>query len=291
MDATRFGTGLTYEAFKASMTQNRERLEAAEAAVAIDPRDLEFFRSLRPLSCVALVEDWCGDVVANLPVVAVLAREVGPGLELRCFIKADVPDLATRYLNHGRFESLPVFAFFDADWNEVGVFIERPVAVTERREEDRRAVYATRPRVRLARRAGERAARRRPHPPDGRDPGQADREHAVGEPPGRGGHPRRHRPRAAGRRARAAHAMSARVRIVYCAECGYEPQTLALADALMRRFGHELASIELVPWLDGTFEVSVDGRLVHSMARDGGFPEHATIIDAVSASLAAQPTA
>ena len=65
--------------------------------------------------------------------------------------------------------------------------------------------------------------------------------------------------------------MSARVRIVYCAECGYEPQTLALADALMRRFGHDLASIEIVPWLEGTFEVSVDGRLVHSMARDGGF--------------------
>jgi len=145
VDATRFGTGLTYEAFKASMTQNRERIEAAESAVEIDPRDLEHFKSLRPLSCVALVEDWCGDVIANLPIVAALAREVGPGFELRCFIKADVPDLATSYLNHGRFESLPVFAFFDPDWNEVGVFIERPVAVTERREEDRLAVYAADP--------------------------------------------------------------------------------------------------------------------------------------------------
>ena len=145
MDGTRFGTGVTYEVFKASMTQNRERLEAAEAAVVIDPRDLDYFGSLRPLSCVALVEDWCGDVVANLPVVAVLAREVGAGLDLRCFIKADVPDLATRYLNHGRFESLPVFAFFDEDWNEVGVLIERPVAVTERREDDRAAVYASDP--------------------------------------------------------------------------------------------------------------------------------------------------
>ena len=113
-----------------------------------------------------------------------------------------------------------------------------------------------------------------------------DREHALGEPPGRGGHPRRDRPGAqVGERRRTA--MSARVRIVYCAECGYEPQTLALADALMRRFGHELASIELVPWLDGTFEVSVDGRLVHSMARDGGFPAHATVIEAVAASLGA----
>ena len=31
MDATRFGTGLTYQAFKDSMTQNRERLEAADS--------------------------------------------------------------------------------------------------------------------------------------------------------------------------------------------------------------------------------------------------------------------
>jgi hypothetical protein len=145
VDATRFGTGLTYEAFKGSMAQNRERLEAAEAAVEIDPRDLEYFRSLRPLHCVALVEDWCGDVIANLPVVAVLAREVGPALELRCFVKGDVPDLATAYLNKGRFESMPVFAFFDEAWRDVGAFIERPVAVTERREEDRRAVYASDP--------------------------------------------------------------------------------------------------------------------------------------------------
>jgi len=143
VDAARFATGLTHDAFKASMTQNRERLEAAESAVVIDARDLESFRSLRPLACVALVEDWCGDVIANLPIVAVLAREIGDGFELRCFIKAEVPDLATLYLNRGRFESLPVFAFFDPDWNDVGVFIERPVAVTERREEDRRAVYAS----------------------------------------------------------------------------------------------------------------------------------------------------
>ena len=45
MYATRFGTGLTYEAFKASMTQNRERLDSAESAVVIDSRDLEFFGS------------------------------------------------------------------------------------------------------------------------------------------------------------------------------------------------------------------------------------------------------
>lgn len=79
----------------------------------------------------------------------------------------------------------------------------------------------------------------------------------------------------------------ARVKITYCAECGYEPQTLALADALMRAFTVELASIELIPWYSGAFDVTVGDRLVHSMYRDGGFPEHETVIDAVRAYLKA----
>jgi selenoprotein W-related protein len=74
-----------------------------------------------------------------------------------------------------------------------------------------------------------------------------------------------------------------KVKITYCAECGYEPQTLDLAKALMHEFGARLSSIELIPWEGGAFEVSVDGQLVHSMARNGGFPDHATIKDAVRA--------
>ena len=77
-----------------------------------------------------------------------------------------------------------------------------------------------------------------------------------------------------------------KVSITYCAECGYEPQTLALADALMRTFTHQLGSIELIPWYEGSFDVAVDGKVVHSMFRDGGFPAHETVIDAVKARLA-----
>src|SRR5215813_11115789 len=72
-----------------------------------------------------------------------------------------------------------------------------------------------------------------------------------------------------------------KVTISYCAECGYEPQTLALAQALMLQFREELAEIELIPWQDGAFDVVVDGELVHSMFREGGFPEHGLVIDAV----------
>ncbi len=78
-----------------------------------------------------------------------------------------------------------------------------------------------------------------------------------------------------------------KVTITYCAECGYEPQTLSLAGALMRAFAHDLSSIELIPWYEGSYEVRVGSELVHSMYRDGGFPEDATIIDAVRAQLQA----
>jgi selenoprotein W-related protein len=72
-----------------------------------------------------------------------------------------------------------------------------------------------------------------------------------------------------------------KVTITYCSECGYEPQTLALTEALMKEFRHEVAEIELIPWYEGSFDVTVDGELIHSMYREGGFPEHATVFAAV----------
>ena len=72
-----------------------------------------------------------------------------------------------------------------------------------------------------------------------------------------------------------------KVAITYCAECGYELQALELAKALMYEFGARLSAIEIIPWESGTFDVSVDGQLVHSMTREGGFPEPQVISAAI----------
>lgn len=145
IDGARFATGLTYDEYKAQMTRNRDRVEANEARVKIDPEDLAVFRSISgPVHVLALAEDWCGDVIANLPVLGVLAREAGT-LDLRIFLRDQNKDLMQRYLNQGKFESIPVFAFFDDKFDELGVFIERPASVTERRAEQRKQIHAEHP--------------------------------------------------------------------------------------------------------------------------------------------------
>ena len=145
IDRARFATGLTYDEYKGQMTRNRDRVEANEARVEIDPDDLEAFRALNgPIHVLALAEDWCGDVIANLPVMGKLARESGT-LDLRIFLRDQNKDLMQRYLNQGKYESIPVFAFFDDRFNELGVFTERPASVTERRAEQRRQIHAEHP--------------------------------------------------------------------------------------------------------------------------------------------------
>jgi selenoprotein W-related protein len=78
-----------------------------------------------------------------------------------------------------------------------------------------------------------------------------------------------------------------KIKITYCAECGYEPQTLELASALMLEFGPRLSSIELIPWDSGAFDVSFDGELIHSMRREGGFPDHDAVKRVVREALRA----
>ncbi len=139
----RFRQGRTYGEWKASMTRNREQVEANEQRVKLTGEQLAPFRR-RALHVMALAADWCGDVVANLPVLARIAAQ-SPELDVRVFDRDANGDLMDQYLNQGKFRSIPVFAFFDKDWKEIGVFIERPASVTELRAEKRAEIFAAHP--------------------------------------------------------------------------------------------------------------------------------------------------
>ena len=145
IDLARFDTGLTYEAYKAQMTRNRDRLDENERRIELSKEDLAAFRALpRPVNVLVLAEDWCGDVVANLPVLGRLANDSGK-LEVRIFLRDQNDDIMQRYLNKGQFKSIPVFVFFDVDFRELGHWIERPAAVTEVRAKRRKQIFAAHP--------------------------------------------------------------------------------------------------------------------------------------------------
>jgi Thioredoxin len=142
-----FEAGMTYAEYKAQMTRNREQLEANERDLQLSPDDIEVFRSLpRPLNVLALAEDWCGDVIANLPILGRLAAESGK-LNVRVLLRDQQPGSAVmdQYLNRGQFRSIPTFIFLDDDFNELAHWIERPDSVTQRREQKRRELYAGHP--------------------------------------------------------------------------------------------------------------------------------------------------
>jgi len=294
----RFAEGLTYEGYKAQMTRNRERFEANEQTVELSSDDLAFFTRLaQPLHVVVLAEDWCGDVIANLPVLGRLAVESGK-LDIRIFLRDQTPDIMDQYLKEGKYRSIPVFVFFDQAFEELGHWIERPASVTEQQAQFRRDLFANDPL--LAEFAPDTPIAQLPEEPRSRvlqataafrEQNRARFDHEVVREIRTilsGGIQRREAqaqrntitaPRAPAQAAKSQRPI--KVSITYCASCGYEPQTLALTSALMHEFLYDLASIELIPWQDGAFDVVVDGDLVHSMYRDGGFPENEAIIRAV----------
>jgi len=145
VDRARWDKGISYDEFKAAMTRNQERFAENESRVALDPETVRTFKSLpKPLRVLVLAEDWCGDVVANLPILGRLEKEV-PTLDVRIFYRDQNLDLMERWLNQGKYQSIPVFVFFDESFRELGHWIERPASVTERRAAERKKIFAAHP--------------------------------------------------------------------------------------------------------------------------------------------------
>lgn len=149
--AERFNEGMTYQQYVDQMTQNKERfMENYEKAV-IAPEDAAYFQHLRePINMLVIAEDWCGDVIAGLPVLGKILDHAGDKLNVRVFLRDQNEDVMNQYLKEGKYKSIPVFVAYDSKMNELGYFIERPGAQTAESTKARNDFFAAHPELNTA---------------------------------------------------------------------------------------------------------------------------------------------
>jgi len=130
----RFEQGMTFQQYLDQMGTNKETFTKFLSEIKIRPEDKEALAKLgKKLKVMVITEDWCGDALYNVPVLAKLV-EGAPNIELRVFLRDKNADLMDQYLNQGMYRSIPVFAFFDENMNEVARLLERPSKITDQLE-------------------------------------------------------------------------------------------------------------------------------------------------------------
>ena len=129
--ANRFANGKTYPQYLAHMQKNRELIAAINQEIHLSADDVKFFGALvAPIRALVISEDWCPDCALNVPVLMQIAAAT-PRLEVRFAGRDENLDLLA-HARKGDRKAIPTFLFFDAGWDLLGYWIERPVSVDAR---------------------------------------------------------------------------------------------------------------------------------------------------------------
>jgi hypothetical protein len=125
LDPERFAGAPSFADYLAGVEKNRELWHAVYERARVPDELTARARALlvRP-RLLALSEDWCGDAVNTLPVIARFAEAAG--WELRVLGRDANPDLMEAHLTNGRSRSIPVVIAYDEAFREMGWWGPRP---------------------------------------------------------------------------------------------------------------------------------------------------------------------
>jgi hypothetical protein len=114
----------------ATVTKNEE-LWASVWRRAAAPPDLvdRLAATGGPWHLLVLSEDWCGDAVNTVPIVARLA-ELAPNADLRVLTRDANLDIMDAHLT-GTSRSIPIVIVYDDEFNEVGWWGPRPATLQQ----------------------------------------------------------------------------------------------------------------------------------------------------------------
>ena len=146
----RFGQGMTYDEYMETVKVNKARIEEYYSNVSLGSDQTEALRELAgteggPAKMMVIGEDWCGDVVRELPVLARVAEAAG--LELRIFPRDQNHDIMNEFLKEGLYMSIPVAVFYDQGHEYICHWIERSEAANREQGEIEAAIRAEDPEI------------------------------------------------------------------------------------------------------------------------------------------------
>lgn len=144
----RFAQGMTYDEYMASVKVNKARMEEYYENVKLASEQAEALREVAsadggPARMMIIGEDWCGDVVRELPVLARVAEAAG--LDLRIFPRDENHDIMNEFLKEGKYMSIPVAVFYDQGHEYICHWIERSQVANREQGEIESAIRAESP--------------------------------------------------------------------------------------------------------------------------------------------------
>lgn len=112
-----------FEDFLAGTEENTALWRALQQRASLPEGTAARLDGLDTLRLLVIADDWCGDAVNTVPVVARLAETAG--IELRVIGREEAPEVMDAHRT-GTSRSIPVVILLDADGRELGWWGPRP---------------------------------------------------------------------------------------------------------------------------------------------------------------------
>jgi thiol-disulfide isomerase/thioredoxin len=144
----RFDQGLAYPDYIAQIKVNKARFDEFYNNFQLKPEEARTLKELAqrpdgPTKMLVLGEDWCGDVVRGLPVLARVAEAAG--FDLRIFPRDENHDIMNEFLKNGQWMSIPTAVFYTRDHHYICHWIERPEIAEREMKEIEEVIRAENP--------------------------------------------------------------------------------------------------------------------------------------------------
>ena len=146
----RFSEGFTYESYIEQIKVNKARFDEFYNSFGVTAEDAEALKELSsrpngPAKMLVLGEDWCGDVIRGLPVLARMAEVAG--WEMSVFPRDQHHDIMNEFLKNGQWMSIPVAVFYTRDHQYICHWIERPESAELEMHQIEEAIRAENPEI------------------------------------------------------------------------------------------------------------------------------------------------